>query len=69
MEETAKSFAEELREQAIEDAQIDVQAKNIVFMVKRNNISIDEAMSNLSIDPSLEKDIRFLAEKELQKGD
>ncbi|MBR4686372.1 MAG: hypothetical protein IKP04_07615 [Candidatus Methanomethylophilaceae archaeon] len=69
MEETVKSYAEELREQAIEDAQIDVQAKNIVFMVKRNNISIDEAMSNLSIDPSLEKDIRYLAEKELQKGD
>ena len=69
MEETVKSYAEELREQAVEDALIEEDADHVVLLVRSDNISIDDAIEKLKVKEHLIRDVRFLAEKELQKAD
>ena len=69
MEETVKSYAEELREQAIEDAIIRREARIVVELVNADNVSINDAIRKIKIEESHIEDVRFLAEKELQKGD
>lgn len=67
MEETVKSYAEELREQAIEDALIRREARIVVELVNADNVSINDAIRKIKIEESHIEDVRFLAEKELQK--
>ncbi|MBR4686371.1 hypothetical protein PED39_02540 [Methanomassiliicoccales archaeon LGM-RCC1] len=57
-----KSYAEELLEQAVEDALIEEDAKFVVALVRSDNISIDEALVKLNIKEYLIRDVRFLAE-------
>lgn len=57
-----KSYAEELLEQAVEDALIEEDAKCIVALVRSDNISIDDALVKLNIKEYLIRDVRFLAE-------
>ena len=64
-----KSYAEELREQAIEDAIIRREARIVVELVNADNVSINDAIRKIKIEESHIEDVRFLAEKELQKGD
>ena len=67
MEETVKSYAEELREQAIEDALIRREARIVVELVNADNVSINDAIRKIKIEESHIEDVRFLAEKEFQK--
>ena len=64
-----KSYAEELREQAIEDALIRREARIVVELVNADNVSINDAIRKIKIEESHIEDVRFLAEKELQRED
>lgn len=62
MEETVKSYAEELREQAIEDALIRREARIVVELVNADNVSINDAIRKIKVEESHIEDVRFLAE-------
>lgn len=67
MEKTVKSYAEELREQEIDDILIENYAHSVASIVRIRKMSIDEAIVDLDIKEHLVRDVRYLAEKELQK--
>ena len=69
MDELTKSYAELLFEQKIEDAKIEQAAGCVVSLVRSDNISIDDAIEKLNIEEYLIMDVRYLAEKELQRAD
>jgi len=67
MKESTKSYAEELREQEIDDILIENYAHSVASIVRIRKMSIDEAIVDLDIKEHLVRDVRYLAEKELQK--
>ncbi len=63
------SFRDEIREQAVEDAWIEATAKSVIALMKRKNMSLDDALNTLEVDPVLEPDVRFLAKQGMKSLD